>query len=256
MGRDRLIGQPMLDVFGQRARRCITIRRLERHRLEADRFERLGNARIDRSRPRKLAALDFAQDFRGVDAIKGCATRQDNVERGAQAVDITRGAQQVEPTLGLLGAHVGRCTEGGARNRLARAAGRRRAQGRFGARVAGGGLVAADDFRQAPIDDQGLAIGAEQDIAGLDVAMENAAAVGVGDRVADIEEARQQAAEGERGRDKPSVPLDPTGRGVRGESARRAEVSSRPLTCPSPGAGPLPVRATGGCCSSARGSRQ
>jgi hypothetical protein len=94
-------------------------------------------------------------------AIKGCPSRQDRVERGAQAVDVARGAQQLEPTLGLLGTHVGRRAERRAWDRFARAAGRRRRQGRLGARVAGGGFVAAHDLRQAPIDDHGLAIRAK-----------------------------------------------------------------------------------------------
>ena len=51
---------------------------------------------------------------------------------------------------------------------------------------------------QAPVDDQGLAEGAEHDVAGLEVAVQHATRVGVGQSIADVEEPAQQLAELER----------------------------------------------------------
>ncbi len=45
---------------------------------------------------------------------------------------------------------------------------------------------------QAPVDDQRLAVLAEHDVARLEVAVQHAAAVGVVDRVADVEEPAEQ----------------------------------------------------------------
>ena len=58
-------------------------------------------------------------------------------------------------------------------------------------------VVAADDLGQSPVDHQGLAVGAQHDIGRLQVAMDHAPAVGVGDRVADVDEPAQELAEGQ-----------------------------------------------------------
>src|SRR5207253_1380796 len=50
---------------------------------------------------------------------------------------------------------------------------------------------------QTPVDDQGLAVLAEDDVARLEVAVEDAPAVRVVDGVADVGEPPQQGAEGE-----------------------------------------------------------
>ena len=70
---------------------------------------------------------------------------------------------------------------------LVRPASRRRPQARL-ARA----LRRADDLGQAPVDHQRLAVLADHDIARLDVAVEHAPAVGISDRVADIQEPSQQ----------------------------------------------------------------
>ena len=55
--------------------------------------------------------------------------------------------------------------------------------------------IPADRFGQAPVDDQRLAVLAEHDVARLQVAVQDAAAVGVGDRVADVDEPPEQLPE-------------------------------------------------------------
>ena len=51
---------------------------------------------------------------------------------------------------------------------------------------------------QAPVDHQRLAVLADDDVARLDVAVQHAAAVGVVDRVADVDEPPQQLAQLQR----------------------------------------------------------
>ena len=56
----------------------------------------------------------------------------------------------------------------------------------------------AGQLGQAPIDHQRLAVLAEHDVARLQVAVQHAAAVGVGDGVAHVHESPEELAEGER----------------------------------------------------------
>ena len=56
------------------------------------------------------------------------------------------------------------------------------------------GSAAAHRLGQAPVDHQGLAVLADDDVARLDVAVQDAPAVGVVDRVADVDEPPQQLA--------------------------------------------------------------
>ena len=60
------------------------------------------------------------------------------------------------------------------------------------------GLGPARGLGQAPVDDQRLAVLADDDVARLDVAVQHAPAVGVVDRVADVEEPPQQLAQLQR----------------------------------------------------------
>ncbi len=59
-------------------------------------------------------------------------------------------------------------------------------------------VVAADDLGQAPIGDQRLAVGPQQDIGRLEIPMEHTAAVCIGDRLADVDETPQKLAEAAR----------------------------------------------------------
>ena len=48
------------------------------------------------------------------------------------------------------------------------------------------------DFGQSPVDDERLAVVADHDVLGLEIAMHDPAAVGIGHRLARIDEVRQQ----------------------------------------------------------------
>ena len=98
---------------------------------------------------------------------------------------------------GLLGAHVGRRAQRRAGQRLGRAAGRGRASA--SARpTSAPGSARPSGLGQAPVDHQRLAVLADDDVARLDVAVQHAPAVGVLDRVADVEEPPQQLAQLQR----------------------------------------------------------
>ena len=62
----------------------------------------------------------------------------------------------------------------------------------------GPGVAFAGGLGQPPVDDQRLAVFADDDVARLDVAMEDAAAVSVADRIADVHESPEQLAERQR----------------------------------------------------------
>ena len=80
-----------------------------------------------------------------------------------------------------------------ARQRLGVAAGRARAAA--APPSSAGRPPAGRRLGQAPVDDQGLAVGAEHDVGRLEVAVQDAPAVGIGDRVADVDEPAQQLAQ-------------------------------------------------------------
>ena len=57
-------------------------------------------------------------------------------------------------------------------------------------------VAGADDLGEPPVDHQGLAVRAEHDVGGLEIAVDHAPAVGVGHRVADVEEPSEQRLQG------------------------------------------------------------
>jgi hypothetical protein len=103
-------------------------------------------------------------------------------------------AQVLQVPQRLLGAHVGRGPQRGARQRLGAAAGRG-GQERPLLREPGD---RPPRLGQASVDDQGLAVLADDDIARLDVAVQHAPAVRVLDGVAYVEEPPQELAQLQR----------------------------------------------------------
>ena len=74
---------------------------------------------------------------------------------------------------------------------------RPRLQGHLDRAGVGSRLAAADDLGQAPVDDQRLAIRAEQDVGRLQVAVDYTSAVGVGHHVAHGHEPVQELPQGQ-----------------------------------------------------------
>ncbi len=105
-GQDRLVGHPPLDVLGQRSYRGVAIRRLERHRLEADRLECRRNRTVHLTRGGKRPVPDPFQERDGVLAFEGSPIGQEDIQRGAQAVEIAAAIQVLQVPRRLLRAHV------------------------------------------------------------------------------------------------------------------------------------------------------
>jgi hypothetical protein len=86
-GGDRLFGRPPLDVLGQDPARRVSVGRLLRHRLLADRLQRRVDGAVELSRRPELAATDGIEDVGHLAGERRHAGQQ-AVERGAQAVDV------------------------------------------------------------------------------------------------------------------------------------------------------------------------
>ena len=86
--------------------------------------------------------------------------------------------------------------------RLGRTAGRQRNQGPLDRRLVG--RIPDSGLGQSPVDDQGLAVTADDHVARLDIAVQYTPAVGILDRVADVGESAEKLvkwrATGGRGR--------------------------------------------------------
>ena len=169
---------------------------LRRHRLQADGLQRRVDRGVELAGRREVALLDLAEDLADVALERGLAGQQ-AIERGAEAVDVGARPEVVEVARGLLGAHVGRRAQRRAGQRLgtcrwptrASASARRRGRDR---------LDLPQRLGQAPVDHQRLAVLADDHVARLDVAVQDAPAVGVVDRVADVDEPPQELAQLQR----------------------------------------------------------
>src|SRR5205085_587549 len=105
------------------------------------------------------------------------------------------GGSEVDVSAGLLGAHEG----GGASSAAGGIAAAGAGDGHEGVFAAGAGVgIAADGEGEAPIDDERFAEPTEHDVLRLEVSVENAAVVGVGQRLAGGDEAAEEVAELDR----------------------------------------------------------
>ncbi len=118
---------------------------------------------------------------------------QQAVKRRAQAVDVGRRADAVDFAVGLLGTHVLRRADRGPGTGERRVAGPSiRKSTRVRAFLV---FIAPEQLGQSPVDDQRLAERPEHDVIGLQVAVHDAAAMCISDRVAGVDHALEQAAE-------------------------------------------------------------
>ena len=145
-------------------------------------------------------------------AVEGRHARQDVVEHRAQAEDVGALVEPIPRAHRLLGRHERRRPARPAAHVEVGVAGNH--QGRHLARH---GARRSHD-RKAPVDQVDLPEGADQDVPRLDVAVEDAAAVGESDRLADLEKSGHHLAErlgetglppGARAPVGQRVPLDP-----------------------------------------------
>ncbi len=120
-------------------------------------------------------------------------SREHLPEDDAEGPDV--GALVHRLAAGLLGAHVGRGPEDHAG--LGPLARHRRGAGGV-ARVQGGGGVAREGLGEAEVEDLDLAVGRELDVGGLEVAVDDALAVGLLERLGDLPRDGERLVDGER----------------------------------------------------------
>src|SRR5690242_5234694 len=91
--RDRLAGNPSLDILGQLPGRCVSRLGLRGHRLQTDHLEGPGDPRIDACGSRETAFPDAMQDFRDRASLERRSPGEQGIECGAEAKDVARRAE-------------------------------------------------------------------------------------------------------------------------------------------------------------------
>src|SRR5262249_14001634 len=117
VGRDRLVGEPPLEIIRQLTNGGVPFLRIRLHRLQADRLERSRGVASERAGSGELAAADLLQHFLGT-ALKRRSAGKKVVECRAKTIDVGCRTESVDLPVGLLRAHVGRCAEGRTGDRL------------------------------------------------------------------------------------------------------------------------------------------
>lgn len=146
-----------------------------------------------------FAAGHFRQDFLRSRPLDRRAQGEDGVENAAERVDVGALVEIAEMTRRLLRGHVLRGAEHGA------------VPGQSGGEAVGfgrGGVldgrvfgIRASQSRESPVHHHDLAVLADHDVLGFEVAMEYAFAVGEGDGVADLAEDVEQLGQGKVAQD-------------------------------------------------------
>ena len=206
-GLDRLVGQEPPQVLGQGIGRLVAVVGVLVDRLGDDRLQVPGNLGVDRSRPGRLLVLDPLDQPQAIRRVVGRAEGQELVEGQAQGVEVGPGVPLApEP----LGGHVAERAED----------------------VAAGGQAVVVGLGQAEVGDPDDALGVQQQVRRLDVAVDDPPGVGVGQPLrrlsadlGDAPEVRPAMARGVHFRDVLAAGQDRRGRRARrasGPAGRRA----------------------------------
>ena len=179
---DELPGLEPAEIFGELARGRVARGGRERHCLGDDRGEIARRAGLAVRERADLAGRDAVEHVREGGALVRSRSRDDMIEHRAQRVDVRALIHGLAES--LLGRHVRR----GPQQR----AGDRGVSRRLAIRAAivGIAVAAREILGEAPVDHDGLAELTEQDVRGLEVAVDDAVVVRVRDRVRDGEHGR------------------------------------------------------------------
>ena len=150
---DRPVFQESPQVLGQGLGRAVPLRRVLLQALQGDRLQVARRARHQPRRRHRLGRLDLLERLQDRRPPERRTTDQEFVQDHAQRVDVGERADLLGLALGLLGGHVA----GRAQDRL----GRR--QARFDVQALG----------QAEVGDLGRAVGGDQDVGRLQVAVDD-----------------------------------------------------------------------------------
>ncbi len=195
--RHRFVRERPFHVGGEFRGGAVAGGGLEREGLEADRLEGRRKGGEEGSGARDVPLPHRIEDAAGRLADDRRSSGEDAIERRPQRVDVAVRAERVEFAGRLLGWHVGGGADGTAGDgEIVTGCGRRAQRALHAGDRAG---VTAGRPGQAPVHHERLPVLPQHHVAGLEVAMQDAAAVGVGDRLADVDESAQQAAELEAG---------------------------------------------------------
>ena len=200
-GRDGFVGQPVLQVIGQRQGRRVAALGHRRHRLQTDRLQGHRYVGPDRPRRRHLASLSLVEQVWKRDSAPWRSTGQQHIQRRAKAIDVRPGPEPIDLSPGLFGAHVARGSDDRPGRRRRRIRHRRRRTIPLMLTLplalvrARWGRVALHDAGEAPVDHQGFAEVAKHDVAGLQVAMEDAPTVSVSHGFAGVDQPTEQPTE-------------------------------------------------------------
>ena len=163
IGRQRLLRQPLAQRLRQVLRAGITFGRVARHRAQRDRRQLRRHVRAQRVRRHRVVERDGFADLLQRIAVEGLARGEQFVQHRAQRIDV--GARVDLAGLLLLGRLVVRRAGDHAFQRRQR-------------RMVG-------DARDAEVQHLGLVAPRQEDVGRLDVAMHDAARMGIGQRVGD-----------------------------------------------------------------------
>ena len=151
-GQDRPVVEESPEVIGQLPRRGVATLGLLRHRLADDRLEVARDRRVELPRRWRLDVSDLAEQLLPIGAVEGRPRREQLVEGRPQRVDV--GPRVEDPPAGrLFGTHVAQGAEQVAAER----------------EVAG-----TLEAGQAEVGDPEMAAAVDQQVAGLDVTMQDA----------------------------------------------------------------------------------
>ena len=145
-------------VVGQGRCGGVTVARFLDQALQADHFEVAGHPGVEPRRRHRLLRSHQVERLERGRAFEGRPPRQALVEDRPQRVHVHRRADGAGPGGGLLGGHVARRAQDGARARLA-------------------GVGVLDGLGQAEVGDLGHAVGRQEDVGRLQVAVDDPAFV-------------------------------------------------------------------------------
>ena len=156
---DRFARPEPLQVLGERQGRPVTAGRVLRQTFETDCFQIAGRPRPQPRRRRRVGGLHLLQQFAHARPRERRPPRQQLIKDDAERVHVHGGAGLARPARGLFGRHVGGRAHDGPGSGFA--------------------VVLVEVFGQAEVGDLRLAVGRQQDVGRFQVAVDDAALVGV-----------------------------------------------------------------------------
>jgi hypothetical protein len=173
--RHELTGEEPPDVLAERTGVGIAVDRIELERLGHDRHEVRRRARRGLGERLDVVGARLVHDLGRAHAGDRRQAREQLVEHRAERVDIALQIGRLAAR--LLGRHEAGRTEHRADLRAQRLVVAVVELAVWRVRLRAIGL--ADDLREAPVDDHGLAVLADEDVRGLEIAVDHAALVGM-----------------------------------------------------------------------------